>query len=393
MSKKLADDEGLVGFLAKDAGLFRTLMKNKKQFRLKGSMLTQYEDDSTTRWNMDVWGSKIEPHVRNKEISIISADKKVSLTAFSDEEFDIWLTALYRASGTNFDKFYEMGRQIGSGAYGKVFEGKNKATGELVAIKTIEKSRASAKELKYIQRESAILTRVDHPNIVKTYDVFDMGETYVFVMEHMGGGELFDMIAEAKRFTEAQAADVMSQIVSGISYLHSLGIVHRDIKPENVLCVSKTWPLHVKLTDFGLSNVMDVNSKDALVSFVGTQNYFAPEVFMHQKYGTAVDVFSSGVVLYIMLSGKFPFWGKTESEYWERLRKGVKFPPKQWENVSELAKDLLRSLLELDANKRPAADQICSHPWFKQANEDNAIDNDLTTMHSSRRAVAMDMNS
>ncbi|KAA8491918.1 putative myosin light chain kinase [Porphyridium purpureum] len=376
----------------KDVGLFRP--KGRRLFRLKGTVLTQFseEDNTTEKWSSDLWGTQVIVNPKLREITLQAADKKIIVCALTDADYENWSNALLRATGTAFKMFYELGKQVGAGAYGQVFEGRNLQTNERVAIKSIEKSRASQKELKYIQRESAILTRVSHPHVVRTYDVFDMGNTYLFVMEYMSGGELFDKIAEAKFFSEAQAADVMKQLMSGVQYLHQLGVVHRDIKPENILCVDNSWPVQIRLTDFGLSNVMDVtNTKDQLVSYVGTPNYYAPEVFLHQKYGFPVDIFSSGVVLYIMLSGKFPFWGKTESEYWERLKKGVRFPPKQWERVSSAAKNLITHMLDLDPARRPTCSEVLEHQWFSlvanQGGEtETSLDmHDLSRIHSKRR--------
>jgi len=399
MSSSKGTDLELQGWLEKDGGgIFRT--RNKRYFRLRASVLSQFADPetSTEKNSLDLWGARIDCNPKAREIVIvpIGADRRsgsITLYANTDDEFRAWSVALMRATGSYIEKFYEVGRQIGSGAYGKVYEGQSRLTGQKVAIKAIEKNRASPKELRYIQRESAILTRVNHPNVVTTYDVFEKGELYMFVMEFLPGGELFDMIAESTHFSEAQAADVMRQLMSGISYLHENGIVHRDIKPENILCVSKAWPLHIKLTDFGLSNVLDPNqtSGSALVSYVGTQNYYAPEVFLHQKYGCPVDVFSAGVVLYIMLSGKFPFWGKSEDEYWERLKRGVRFPPKQWERVSAEAKDLLLSMLALEPERRPLASQVTQHPWFGSNSSHSAALNadGLRSLHSSKRSQFM----
>mmetsp|Transcript_6928 Transcript_6928/g.12408 ORF Transcript_6928/g.12408 Transcript_6928/m.12408 type:complete len:397 (-) Transcript_6928:99-1289(-) len=381
--------EVLEGWLEKGGdSLFRG--RQRRFYRLRGSTFAQHADPSAPEKSvLELWGARVDVNPRSKEIVITSPSdrKRLSLYAPTDDEFASWSRALMRATGTNLDAFYEVGRQIGSGAYGKVYEGRRRETGERVAIKSIEKSRASAKELRYIQRESDILTRVDHPNVVKTYDLFEQGEFYLFVMEFLAGGELFDMIAQAQHFSEEQAADVMRQLMAGITYLHANGIVHRDIKPENILCVSNSWPLHVKLTDFGLSNILDqsqLNSKEALVSYVGTPNYYAPEVFLHRKYGRPVDVFSAGVCLYIMVSGKFPFWGKTEEEYWERLRRGVRFPPKQWENVSDSLKDLLKSMLALDPDSRPPAELVTTHPWFQEHNS-QSLGSELRSLHSSKR--------
>uniref|UniRef100_A0A7S1TKK0 Protein kinase domain-containing protein n=1 Tax=Erythrolobus australicus TaxID=1077150 RepID=A0A7S1TKK0_9RHOD len=299
--------------------------------------------------------------------------RDAKLFAESDEEFDKWLEALKHASGTALHDFYQMGKEIGSGTYGKVYSAKNRKTGEEVAVKAVKKIN-TPREIEYMQREVHILTSVNHPHIVQTIDIFDLGDMLYFVMELLPGGELFDLIAEAKHFTEAQAAEVARQIMSGIAYLHELGIVHRDIKPENILATTKQFPLNVKLTDFGLSNVIPFEMRDsaekALRSYVGTPNYIAGELLLNKAYGPAVDVFSAGVVLYIMLSGKFPFWGRTDEEYLARLRRGARFPSAQWANVSDDAKDLLTQMTAFDPKARPSAEQVLAHSWFEKLEDE-----------------------
>jgi len=299
--------------------------------------------------------------------------RELKLYAESEDELQEWAEVLKKASGTALHDFYEMGKEIGSGAYGKVYKARNRKTGEIVAIKAVKKSRHDS-ENEYLEREVMILTAVNHPHVVRTTDIFDLDGKIYFAMEMLSGGELFDIISEAKHFTEAQAAEVARQIMSGIAYLHDLGIVHRDLKPENILCKSNKFPLIIKLTDFGLSNIIPMEADDAsnaLISFVGTPNYIAPELVSRKAYGPACDIFSAGCILYIMISGKFPFWGRNDTEYLMRLKRGVRFPDAQWAGVSEDAKDLLRQMTHWDPAKRPMAEEVLAHSWFDKLDEED----------------------
>eukprot|EP00183_Erythrolobus_madagascarensis_P000145 CAMPEP_0185849782 /NCGR_PEP_ID=MMETSP1354-20130828/4178_1 /TAXON_ID=708628 /ORGANISM="Erythrolobus madagascarensis, Strain CCMP3276" /LENGTH=462 /DNA_ID=CAMNT_0028550383 /DNA_START=63 /DNA_END=1451 /DNA_ORIENTATION=+ len=420
----------LKGWLLKESGVLHS--KTRKLFQLTGTVLSAASDErSKPQWSIKMWGCVVsanpagaaigsgakikeitstfsalmdssssssaassaghhhhhqhvahalrEPGRSSKMCIHVHGDhmRDAKLYAESDADFDRWLEALKYASGTALHDFYLMGKEIGSGTYGKVYLAINRKTNEEVAVKAVKKIN-TPKEIEYMQREVRILTAVSHPHVVRTIDIFDLGDTLYFVMELLPGGELFDLIAEAKHFTEAQAAEVARQLMSGIAYLHDLGIVHRDIKPENILATTKTFPLHVKLTDFGLSNVIPFEKRDsaehALRSYVGTPNYIAGELLLNKPYGPAVDVFSAGVVLYIMLSGKFPFWGRTDEEYLARLRRGARFPAAQWAGVSDDAKDLLTQMTAFDPKARPSAEQVLAHSWFEKLDDEEFLE-------------------
>lgn len=160
----------------------------------------------------------------------------------------------------------------------------------------------------------------------------------------------------------------MTDLLGALSYLHSRGIAHRDVKLENLLCANTTWPLNVKLADFGFANYVSKTDEPMLSSFVGTPYYIAPEMLRGSPHGQAVDIWASGVVMYILLSGKFPFGGKNESEYYQRvLTKEAYFPSEDWNDVSEDAKNLVRGMLCKDPKKRLTADECLKHSWLKRS--------------------------
>lgn len=176
----------------------------------------------------------------------------------------------------------------------------------------------------------------------------------------------------------------MQQILRGVQYLHQQNIVHRDIKPENVLCASDQWPFQVKLTDFGLSNFVEEDAVDnaaALLSHVGTSFYLAPEVIGKEGYAFPVDLWACGVVLYIMLCGRFPFWGKTDIEYMKSLTLGPCMVGDGWTEVSEEGKGFLKQLLQLDPSRRLTADQALAHPWVIGGSGSGVFKKQLSSMN------------
>jgi serine/threonine protein kinase len=214
-----------------------------------------------TRRYLTLSGSKFTHHVKEGQPATWEVD-------INDVQVSIGERPL-------LEDFYILGKVIGKGSYGEVFLGTDKITQDTCAVKIIRKNPSNRKQKKFIERERAIMTAVDHPNIVRTFDVFEGPSKLAIVSEYMGGGELFDIIIASQYFTEDKARLIMKQILSGVQYLHQNNIVHRDIKPENVLVAAgKAWPLQVKLTDFGLSNFLagdGIDSNAALLSHVGSE--------------------------------------------------------------------------------------------------------------------------
>ncbi len=285
--------------------------------------------------------------------------------------------------------FYILGELLGEGAFAQVKLGTDRETGDKVAVKIIKKNQYDHKEMEYILREMNIMKSVSHTNIVNTVDIFNSPKYLHIVLEYMQGGELFDIIADAGNFSEQQASQVMRDTIKGVQYLHLHGIVHRDIKPENVLCKSKDWPLHVKIADFGLANFTeDGEVREKTQALIGTPGYVAPELVRGEHYGAAVDMWACGVLLYIMLSGRMPFYGRDDQACLRMIAIGkYEFPDREWSRISEDAKSLVRGLLQVDPDKRLTADAALQHRWLADPNAQSSspIQNDLSNIHSSRR--------
>eukprot|EP00928_Gymnodinium_smaydae_P078731 TRINITY_DN62820_c0_g1_i1.p1 TRINITY_DN62820_c0_g1~~TRINITY_DN62820_c0_g1_i1.p1 ORF type:complete len:546 (-),score=139.23 TRINITY_DN62820_c0_g1_i1:226-1863(-) len=252
------------------------------------------------------------------------------------------------------------GRVLGQGSYGSVRKVVHRVTGEVRAVKTVMKTKAE--KLTRLQREIAIMKRLDHPNIVNLIETFEDAKAVHLAMELCQGGELFERIIEAKCFTEAQAAVVMQQILRSVYYMHENGICHRDIKPENFLFLTKD-PIErnvLKVIDFGLSCKACSN----MTTKAGTPFYVAPQV-LRGNYSESCDLWSCGVIMYTLLCGYPPFHGKTDGEVLSKVRKGnYEFEAKHWRGVSEDAKMLIRNLLAFNQEDRYSADEALRHTWI-----------------------------
>lgn len=241
----------------------------------------------------------------------------------------------------NIKDQYFFEKKLGSGGYGAVYLARNKQTGVKVAVKAMQKGKIT--DYTAFQNEINILMMLDHPNIIKLHETWETDRICFLVTELCEGGELFFYITKRKYLTEAQAALVMRQAFYALCYLHNNRICHRDIKPENFLLYKPDDDSHIKLIDFGLAK--QIESNEVMNAPNGTPYYIAPEV-LKGSYTTQCDNWSMGVVLFIMMSGKPPFGGKSNKEIIDNVLKGsFNFDNPVWENVSDEAKDLISKLL------------------------------------------------
>jgi len=254
-------------------------------------------------------------------------------------------------------------KKLGEGSYGSVSRGVHKSTAVARAIKTIAKTKV--KHIERFRKEIAIMKIMDHPNIIKLFETFEDHHNIYLAMELCSGGELFDRIVEASHFSEKEAAIVMQQMLRAIFYLHEQHICHRDLKPENFLFQSKA-PIEgnvLKLIDFGLSSKF--KDGEAMSSRAGTPYYVSPQV-LAGKYNNLCDLWSAGVIMYVLLCGQPPFFGHTDQEVLAKVKQGyLTFGPKEWTGVSQDAKDLVRMLVKMDPSERLNAEQALNHSWIK----------------------------
>lgn len=266
-------------------------------------------------------------------------------------------------------KDYELGPLLGSGSFGSVHLAVHKLTGQERAIKTVKKYKISENSKDNIQflAEIDILRQIDHPNILKIFEFYEDAKSYHLVTEIVKGGELFEFIVSTGNMSEAIAAHFMKQIFCAVNYCHKIGIAHRDLKPENLLLESRSAKANLKVIDFGASALY--SESKSLNSRFGTSYYIAPEV-LKKRYNEKCDIWSCGVIMYILLSGKPPFGGKNDKEILKNVRRGqYNFKAAEWETVSDSAKNLLKKLLEFNPNSRISAEEALFDPWFANSLE------------------------
>ncbi|CAN6312640.1 unnamed protein product [Urochloa humidicola] len=273
----------------------------------------------------------------------------------------------------HFAAKYELGREVGRGHFGYTCAAKAKKgelKGEDVAVKVIPKAKmTTAIAIEDVRREVRILSSLSgHSNLVQFYDAFEDEENVYVVMELCKGGELLDRIlARGGKYSEEDAKVVIHQILSVASFCHLQGVVHRDLKPENFLFMTKDDNSALKVIDFGLSDF--VKPDERLNDIVGSAYYVAPEV-LHRSYGTEADMWSIGVIAYILLCGSRPFWARTESGIFRAVLKAdPNFDEIPWPTLSAEAKDFVRRLLNKDYRKRMTAAQALCHPWIRGTQE------------------------
>ncbi|PIN16672.1 Ca2+/calmodulin-dependent protein kinase, EF-Hand protein superfamily [Handroanthus impetiginosus] len=260
---------------------------------------------------------------------------------------------------------YVLGEQLGWGQFGIIRKCVDKFSGEVLACKSIAKDRLVTREdARSIKLEIEIMTRLSgHPNVVDLKAVYEEEDYVHLVMELCAGGELFHKLEKHGRFSEPEARVVFRHLMQVVMYCHEKGVIHRDLKPENILLATKASSSPIKLADFGLATY--ISPGQSLHGRVGSPFYIAPEV-LAGGYNQAADVWSAGVILYILLSGIPPFWGKTKSRIFDAVRAAdLRFPSDPWDFISDSAKELIKGMLCRDNSRRLTAQQVLDHAWLR----------------------------
>ncbi|XP_038617822.1 serine/threonine-protein kinase DCLK3 [Tachyglossus aculeatus] len=271
------------------------------------------------------------------------------------------------------ERYYEIGRNIGDGNFAVVKECRHLVTKQAYAMKIIDKSKLKGRE-GMVDSEIVIIQSLSHPNIVSLHEVYETGTKIYLILEYVQGGDLFDAILESVKFTEHDAALMLTDLCEALVHMHDKNIVHRDLKPENLLVqrnADKSTTL--KLADFGLAKYV----VKPIFTVCGTPTYVAPEILAEKGYGLEVDMWAAGVVLYILLCGFPPFRSqeRDQDQLFNIIQQGqFEFLSPYWDNISEAAKDLVSRLLVVDPQKRYSAHRVLQHPWIQTAGKANSVD-------------------
>jgi calcium-dependent protein kinase len=270
---------------------------------------------------------------------------------------------------------FEFLTKLGQGLYGEVWKVRNKINGNICAMKIIFKHKDTSKlEEMEILNEIEIMKRLDHPNIVKIFEYYNTKKAFYLIMEYCSGGELYYEIINRAPFNEETSSYIIYQVMSVVFYCHSNYVVHRDLKPENILIENKKDGLiRIKICDFGTAKIYEKNKTERQI--VGSSYYIAPEV-LDKNYNKECDLWSIGVIFYILLAGRPPFQGVTDQEVIDKIKLGkldLQKPP--FEKISEEALNLLKALLQYKPENRITSSDALKHPFFSKYKSREVVNN------------------
>eukprot|EP00743_Colponemidia_sp_Colp-15_P004051 GILK01004370.1.p1 GENE.GILK01004370.1~~GILK01004370.1.p1 ORF type:complete len:931 (+),score=151.79 GILK01004370.1:61-2793(+) len=351
----------------------RTHGWKSRYYVLKDNLLYYYRsmDDTRPCGVIFLEGCFVEPlrDVKSNKYGLVITHEsdlypKHALYTQTEEERNQWLKKVQKGARVqNIEELYQMKEEIGHGKFSHVHVAVERSTGIEYAVKVIDKTSLNVQEKELLRSEIAIMKLLHHPHVIAMKDIFNTKQYIYIVMELVKGGELFDAIVGRKYLTEIESARIVKQLLSTTNYLHACGIIHRDLKPENIL-LSSAQPLgDIKITDFGLSKL--VGPSDILKVPCGTLAYVAPEVLTMEGYDKGADVWSIGVIMYLLLRGRLPFDSRDKEVIIQKTLEGrLDFSDDHWQRISDAAKDLIRKLLKTDPSQRITIDAAMQHPWI-----------------------------
>jgi len=301
--------------------------------------------------------------------SVVYPAKTRTYYCDDEKQYKEWIDNLKKATGyTNLLDIYEVKEKLGNGKFGLVKLGINKQTKEKVAIKIMNKKKMDTSDIELMRTEIEILKICQHPNIIRLYDIFENIDYIYIIMEYCPGGDLFSYLEKRKfQISEERAAVIMNKMCEAVFYFQSyFGVIHRDLKPENVLMTSDGDDGDIRILDFGLSKISTPNEK--CTEPYGTLTYCAPEIILDEPYNKEVDMWSLGIMTYLMVSGRLPFNAEDEN----KIARQIAFSEPDFENadcwkkISKECVNFIKKLLEKDPKKRMLIGDALKHEWFKK---------------------------
>lgn len=364
-SRPLTDLEGYVY-------LRRKFLSSRKRYyvRLNGSVLTVHSSNtSPVDWELSILHATIVHSPKRCTLVItLSTSSKIFFYVEDRHLYDRWLIALQLAASRDFHAFYTLHDKIGEGAFATVHRAACLATGRTVAVKCVKKKDFDMVTARELDREMFAMRHLRHPNVVAAHDVFNTLHQVYIVMDFMPGGTMKDNVqAYGGRIPERFARPVMHQVLTACAFLHRHGYVHRDVKLENVLCDSSRFPVaRVRIADFGYVNFVDNFRHACLTSLLGTPVYIAPEIISRKPYGASVDVYATGIMLYRMISGHYPYDGRDDDDRTLELavQGRLTFTDPAWRRTSKECRSFVRALLQPRPERRLTAATALLHPWI-----------------------------
>mmetsp|Transcript_34634 Transcript_34634/g.69966 ORF Transcript_34634/g.69966 Transcript_34634/m.69966 type:complete len:781 (-) Transcript_34634:3058-5400(-) len=287
--------------------------------------------------------------------------------------------------GKTFKDLYVLEDKIRAGSFATIWKARHKESGHVWAVKVVKRKDLKPKDDAQFLQEVAILQSLRHKNIVALNDLFEEKDYFYLVMELLNGGDVFDRIVEKNHYTELDARNLARELLSAVAYMHDRGVAHRDLKPQNLLLVSKDDDADIKVADFGFAKRVHV--PNSLMTRCGTPTYVAPEVLKNHPHDMMVDMWSVGIIIYVLLVGYPPFMEENQRQLFRKIRMGeYEFYREDWEDISAPAKDLISKLLVVDPNRRITANAALQHEWICKVDEDDLSARSLSSSLDSLRS-------
>ena len=345
----------------------KTKFSQKTKPKLKEEPNTQTNNNNHNHPNKKVSNTHTNPTKDEKQSSSNILNPQFSLGEKSIPS--VSREHLIKINTDKVSKYYVMLNDLGKGSYGQVKRVRQIHLQEERAMKIVSKKSSTS------QNEIEILRKISHPNIANVFEIFEDSKRYYIMMEYLEGGELFDVIISQGFFSELDAARIMKQLLSAVNFLHSKNIVHRDLKPENIMLTSKPVDnkFEIKIIDFGTAKIFDPRYK--MSEFIGTSYYIAPEV-LKEHYNEKCDIWSCGVILYILLCGYPPFNGNSNLDIFHHIKNSQPiFIGDEWSDITKEGIELIKQMLTRNIQKRPSAETCLNHKWFQLLDENEKQQN------------------